>query len=275
MPHRVGRARPEWVFLAVTAICFLGGTITTASAGDIPPGEVPTTCVDVLEGRPGNELRKATDPADGSKVGAGQVVEVRMTWKAEDFTEAPLHALDCVTVDDHLEVGLSFEERRAPNDGEFTHRFTVPGSLPAGTRICDRGAVAGDGNGYFERNKSNDVCFTVVEENRPTPPVTAPPLPAVIQPPPPPPPPVAAAAPPPAQAPQTREAAEVAPRQQLAPAPVRAPGPAKPAPVRAPAPAKPVRPLPETGSDNRIPILLGGLCLALGGAVIIKTTPGR
>jgi LPXTG-motif cell wall-anchored protein len=259
--------------LAVAAIFFLGGTITTASAGEIPPGEVPTTCVDVLEGRAGNELRKATDPPDGSKVGAGQVVEVRMTWKAEDFAEAPLHALDCVTVDDHLEVGLSFEERRAPNDGEFTHRFTIPGGLPAGTRICDRGAVAGDGNGYFERNKSNDVCFTVVAA---PPPVEVPPLPVVVQPPPPvetPPPPVPPppVPPPPARAPQAREGAEVGPGQLApAPAPARAP-----APVRAPAPAKPVRPLPETGSDNRVPILMAGLCLALGGAAIIRSSPGR
>ncbi|MDQ3947290.1 MAG: hypothetical protein M3357_19455, partial [Actinomycetota bacterium] len=180
-----------------------------ADHGPRHPGEADTTCQDVLDGEPGYELEQATDPPDGSTVRAGDVIEVRMTWKADDFADGPLHnALNCVTVDGRLETALSLVGRDAANDGEVTHRFTVPAGLPAGAPICARGAIAGDGNGYFELNKSTDNCFKVAadspSEQAPAPgPPPAPPPPAQVPPASPP----ASPAPPPAEAAPVSEVA--------------------------------------------------------------------
>ena len=140
-----------------------------ASAGpeDGPPIRRDTTCATVLEGDRGWELQQETDPADGSHVHPGDDVAVLMTWDETDFADGPLYnTLDCVTVDGALDESLSLVEADPPNDGEFTHNFTVP-DVAAGTEICSRGAVVGDGDGYFELNPSNDVCFTVIEAPAP------------------------------------------------------------------------------------------------------------
>ncbi|MGH9034397.1 MAG: hypothetical protein ACRD0O_01415, partial [Acidimicrobiia bacterium] len=139
-----------------------------AAGGKSDPGGPDPTCAQILDGRPGWELAQETVPAAGSEVHGGQIIEVRMTWDSADFADAPLyHALDCVTVDGRLRTGLSLDEPNSPNDGEVTYRFEVPSGLMTGTEICSRGAIAGDGNGYFELNPSNDACFTVVEDLTP------------------------------------------------------------------------------------------------------------
>jgi hypothetical protein len=146
------------------------------AGGKSDPGGPDPTCAQVLDGKPGWELKQKTVPPADSEVHSGQMIEVRMSWDREDFADAPLyHALDCVTVDGRLRTGLSLDERNSPNDGEFTHHFEVPSGLMGGTEICSRGAIAGDGNGYFELNPSNDACFTVAEGR--TPPEPSPCLP--------------------------------------------------------------------------------------------------
>lgn len=163
--------------------------------GKSDPGGPDPTCAQVLDGKPGWELKQETVPAAGSEVHANQVIEALMTWDTTDFADAPLyHALDCVTVDGRLRTGLSLDEQQTPNDGEVTHQFEVPAGLMIGTEICSRGAIAGDGNGYFELNPSNDACFTVVESDTPpepppvctTPPGTPPDEPGSCTPQPPP-----------------------------------------------------------------------------------------
>jgi hypothetical protein len=45
----------------------------------VSPRGQETTCAEVLDGEGGWELKQDTDPSDGSGVGAGDVVEMRMT----------------------------------------------------------------------------------------------------------------------------------------------------------------------------------------------------
>ncbi|MGH9041460.1 MAG: hypothetical protein ACRDZ3_14645 [Acidimicrobiia bacterium] len=155
--------------LGVLAVLLLGPVGGAhGDHGDEPPNHQQTTCTEVLAGDQGWELKQETDPEPDSEVRAGDNIDVRMTWDATDFADGPLYnVLDCVTVDSALDTALSLIDRDAPNDGEFTYRITVPGGLSAGTELCSRGAIAGDGNGYFELNPSNDACFTVAEGGTP------------------------------------------------------------------------------------------------------------
>ncbi|HYT38835.1 MAG TPA: hypothetical protein VEN99_04955 [Acidimicrobiia bacterium] len=141
-----------------------------AGAASSHPGGVSDTCPEVLAGAPGGGLEKVTEPADGSDVRHGAVVAVTLRWDTTTFTSPVLHkALDCVTVDGTPVDQLSTQERDTANDGRFDYRFTVPDNLADGTRLCDRGFVSGpDGENGFNREKSNDVCFTVRGE-APTP----------------------------------------------------------------------------------------------------------
>jgi hypothetical protein len=134
-----------------------------ATAGVSHPGGVDDTCDEVLRGSPGEALTKETDPPAGSEVRAGDEVTVRLQWDPGDFADGPLHkVLDCVTVAGDLDRDRSVQKRDPANDGEFIHRYRIPGDAAPGTRVCDRGFVSGDGSGGdFERQKSNDVCFEV------------------------------------------------------------------------------------------------------------------
>jgi hypothetical protein len=244
-----------------------------AGAAQSHPGGVSDTCPEVLAGAPTGGLEKVTDPVDRSEVRRGDVVAVTLRWDTTTFTSPLLHkALDCVTIDGALADQLGFQERDTANDGNFETRFTVPGDLAAGTRLCDRGFVSGPGrdNG-FERLKSNDVCFTVRGD-----------IPATVP------------------APAETSPAPEAPASSATPAPSEAPAssPASPSlasPVDSATPPVPVgagpaghgRPgtavgpdetvlgtravLPRTGSAIEGPIrlamvtlLLGGICLMAG-----------
>ena len=134
-----------------------------AGAAQSHPGGVSDTCPEVLAGAPTGGVEKVTDPADGSEVRRGAVVAVTLRWDTTTFTSPVLHkALDCVTVDGALADQLGIQERDTANDGSFETHFTVPGDLVDGTRLCDRGFVSGPGHdNRFDREKSNDVCFTV------------------------------------------------------------------------------------------------------------------
>ncbi|MDQ3946866.1 MAG: hypothetical protein M3357_17255 [Actinomycetota bacterium] len=236
----------------------------------------------MLDGKPGWELKQKTVPADGSVVRSGQLIEVSMTWDDKDFADAPLyHALTCVTVDGRLETALSLVEPDAPNDGDFIHRFAVPDGLPTGTAICSRGAIAGDGNGYFELNPSNDVCFTVAEDR--TPPTPQPPPQTIVQPPPPvvPPRPVVTPPTPPPPAvvfPSTPPSPTVVPPPQTEVAPrVQGVTEERPPPaeqINAPV-VRQAEQLPRTGHPGRPLILSAGLLLALGGAALIGAVKRR
>ena len=149
-----------------------GGLAITApaAAGPSHPGGVDDTCDEVLSGPPGGELVKETEPPDGSQVQPGDEITVRLRWTAGSFADRPLHkVLDCVTVDGRLLAGASIQERDTDNDGEFAHTYRIPADATPGTRVCDRGFVSGNGSGGFEREKSNDVCFEVAAP--PTPPL--------------------------------------------------------------------------------------------------------
>ena len=148
--------------LAAASLTMAGAGV--AWAEDSHPGGLPETCPEVLSGAPTGDLEKRTDPSDGSDVRVGDLVTVTLRWDPRSFDGPLLHkVLDCVTVNGEIAPDLSGQERDAPNDGRFEWHFTVPADVAAGARICDRGFVSGPApGGDFEREKSNDICFTVV-----------------------------------------------------------------------------------------------------------------
>ena len=265
-----------------------------AGAAQSHPGGVSDTCPEVLAGAPTGGVEKVTDPVDGSEVRRGEVVAVTLRWDTTTFTSPVLHkALDCVTIDGALADQLGFQERDTANDGSFENHFTVPGDLADGTRLCDRGFISGPGNdNRFDREKSNDVCFTVrgdmpatvpaPAETRPVPgaPVSSETLaPSEAS--------VAPAAPP--ETPDAVPAPEPQPASSLA-SPVDSATPI-PAPVGA-GPAGRGMPgtgagpdatvlgtqdlLPRTGSAIEGPVRLATLTLLLGGICLLASwRPGR
>ncbi len=145
-----------------------------AGAAQSHPGGVTDTCPEVLAGAPTGGIEKVTRPTDGSEVRGGDVVSVTLRWDTTTFTGPVLHkALDCVTIDGAPADELSTQERDTPNDGIFEFEFTVPGDLPDGTRLCDRGFVSGPAGEGFDRQKSNGVCFVVRVDQPAAPPVPA------------------------------------------------------------------------------------------------------
>ena len=134
-----------------------------ASATPSHPGEVLDTCPEALAGRPTGGVEKLTRPPAESVVHPGELITVSLRWERGIFERHVLHkALDCVTVDGQFAPALSVQERDTVNDGLFELAYAVPADLAAGTRLCDRGFVSGaTAGGGFEREKSNDVCFTV------------------------------------------------------------------------------------------------------------------
>lgn len=150
------------LLLAVGGLTLPGAGAAWAESSH--PGGLPDTCPEVLSGAPTRDLKMGTVPSAGSGVRGGDVITVTLRWNPETFGGPAVHkVLDCVTVNGDFAPELSLQERDAPNDGRFERHLTVPAHVPVGARICDRGFVSGGGSGTsFEREKSNDTCFTVV-----------------------------------------------------------------------------------------------------------------
>jgi hypothetical protein len=246
------------------------------------PGGIVDTCPEILRGRPTGNLEKATLPADGSTVRAGQQVAVTLRWDQGDFSGVQLHkALDCVTVNGELSEALSVLSRDLANDGTFEHSFVVPADLKPGSRLCDRGFVSGTGVvGDFDGHKSNDVCFDVAAPSQGPPGSTPVATPATTSGPTPPP--ITGSGPP----------ASVSSPEGGLPAP---PGPDIAGPVVPPdtahgvPPAQPVTtelrpehpgidvrpsaagkpPIPATGRTEQPFVLFSGAALALGGLAMV------
>ena len=161
------------------------GALTLPGAGhawaqDSHPGGLPDTCPEVLSGAPTGDLEMRTVPPGGSDVQGGDIITVTLRWNPKSFDGPSVHkVLDCVTVTGKFAPDLSGQERDAPNDGLLQRLFTVPADVPVGDTICDRGFVSAPESGdSFERQKSNDTCFTVVPAGTPpngSPPPAAPP----------------------------------------------------------------------------------------------------
>jgi hypothetical protein len=249
-----------------------------AGAAQSHPGGVSDTCPEVLAGAPTGGVEKVTDPVDGSEVRRGDVIAVTLRWDTTTFTSPVLHkALDCVTIDGALADQLGFQERDTANGGSFETHFTVPGDLADGTRLCDRGFVSGPGNdNRFDREKSNDVCFTVRGDMPATAPApSAMPAPSEA--------PVAPAAP--SGTPDAASGPEPRPVSSL-PSPVDS---ATPIPAQAGAgpagqgmPGTGIGPdatvlgtqdvLPRTGSAIEGPVRLATLALFLGGICLLASS---
>lgn len=267
------------------------GTAASVGASGSHPGGVPQTCPEILSGPPTGGVEKETSPPEGSVVVAGDVVEVTLRWAPGDFDGAELHkALDCVTVDGTLAESLSVEEKPTGNDGVFTHRYAIPEGLPAGAAVCDRGFVSGPGSGGgFDREKSNDVCFEVgggsqTQPGRDLPPGTVPPesRPPDSAVPGEPVPPVPDSAPPGSQLPGSQlpgsqpptgsqPATGDVPTGDVLPGRLDTARPPADATStvdgRNPGPGVDLRgeQLPRTGGGSRLPVLVAGVALALGG----------
>ena len=260
---------------ALTSSFALGGP---AGAAPSHPGGLADTCPEILAGAPTGGLEKVTDPPDGSEVRRGTLVVVTLRWDRATFAGTVLHkALDCVTVDGAPAERLGIQERDTANDGTFETRFTVPDDLADGTRLCDRGFVSGPGPGdTFERQKSNDVCFTVAgDASTPAPTETMLPTPA----------PSLQATPPPSDIPDIATTPTPAPDSSVA-LPGNGTNPSPP-PVDANragrgTPGTPVGPdvdvlgeqrtvLPRTGSPIGVPVRLAMLALLLGGSCLLAS----
>ncbi|MDQ1517459.1 MAG: hypothetical protein QOE80_3289 [Actinomycetota bacterium] len=269
-------------------LLIVAGVMFTASAGPAGatashPGGIVDTCPEILRGRPTGNLEKATLPADGSTVRAGQPVAVTLRWDQGDFSGAQLHkALDCVTVNGEVSEALSVQSRDPANDGTFEHSFVVPADLEPGSRLCDRGFVSGPGSvGDFAGHKSNDVCFDVAAPSEGPPGST--PVAAPDTTPGPTPPPVTGSRPPAApsspEAPTPDIAAPVVPPDTAHSMP-----PAQPVPteLRPEQPRIGVRPgvagkpaIPATGRTEQPFLLASGAALALGGLAVAGSARRR
>ena len=255
------------------ALMAAGLAAGAALAAVAPSARVPSpaeeTCEEVGQGEPTGKLHKTTVPPDGSEVEPASPIEVTLEWDASALEGALLHkALDCVWVDGRLVPQLSVEQRNAPNDGRFLHRYVVPADLPAGSKVCDRGFVSGGMTGdTFSRHKSKEVCFTVkppLPATVPAPLTPAPLTPAPLTPAPPdrPAEPVPDASRATLGAPETPEPTP-APPLQAAPA-------VTPAPPAPPAPRSPLQPvLPQTGGRGRPLLVAAGADLAFAGLALI------
>ena len=270
-----------WRRVALGGIAVLTSSfVITVPAGATPshPGGVSDTCPEVLAGAPTGGVEKVTDPADGSEVRRGTVVAVTLRWDTTTFTSPVLHkALDCVTVDGAIADQLGTQERDTANDGSFETHFTVPGDLADGTRLCDRGFVSGPGHdNRFDRDKSNDVCFTVQGDTPATVPAPAETSPA----------PAPSGTPDVAPGPGPLPAGPVAsPVNSATPMPV----PIGASPAGRGTPGTAVGPdttvlgiaaeqdvLPRTGSTVEGPVRLAALALLLGGICLLASRrPGR
>jgi hypothetical protein len=190
-----GRKMRIWGKCVVAAAALVaaqaGFGVHFASATPSHPGEVLDTCPEALAGGPTGGVEKLTRPPAESVVHPGELINVSLRWEPGIFERPVLHkALDCVTVDGQFAPALSVQERDTVNDGLVELAYTVP-AVSAGMRLCDRGFVSGaTAEGGFDREKSNDVCFTVQlgVAGSPAPaasPVLAPaPVPTVVTPPP-------------------------------------------------------------------------------------------
>lgn len=263
-----------WKLVAGTGcvVMAVGLGASAAPASRPVPSPAEDTCEEVGRSEPTGNLNKTTVPPDGSEVEPGTPIEVTLEWDASDLRGALLHkALDCVWVDGRLAPPLSTEQRGAPNDGRFRHRYVVPPDLPAGSTVCDRGFISGPvGDDTFARHTSKKVCFTVkspvpvIGPTPPAPPVSAPPASASG----PPPPDRPAESVPDARAPLGPEVPGPPPVSAPLAAPAVAPAPPALAPVSSPlAPAPPV--LPTTGGDARRLIAAAGADLTFAGLALI------
>jgi len=220
---------------------------------------ITRTCERVLGQPPTGGLDKATEPAAGTTVAPGDEISVSVTWDPADWSGESLHkAIDCVTVNDVLTLGLTVEERPTDNDGTFEPTYIIPVDVVAGDEICDQGFLSGDSSGGgFDHSLSNQVCFTVEQPEGTTSsaPVETPPPDSRVP---------AAPAPTPAAPPATDVLGEqmTAPVETVAPAPEAGPvllaGPPVPEVLGAT--------LPRTGAETRRgPMLAAGVILSLGG----------
>ena len=247
-----------------------------AGAAQSHPGGVSDTCPEVLTGAPTGGVEKVTDPVNGSEVRRGDVVVVTLRWDTTTFTRPVLHkALDCVTIDGALADQLGFQERDTANDGSFETRFTVPGDLADGTRLCDRGFVSGPGNDNgFDREKSNDVCFTVRGDAPATTPAPAETSPAPVVP------------APPSSATPAPSGASASPLASPVDSATPIPGQVGAGPAGEGRPGTAVGPeatvlgtqdvLPRTGSAIEGQVRLATLALLLGGVCLLASRrPGR
>jgi hypothetical protein len=168
------RGRTRLLFVLGAVVFFLSCVALTASADHTLTHSRLYGCEGVK--KPTGDLLKSTDPAPGSTVQPGQVIQVNLTWDAEKYDEEEdLHkVLDCVTVNGKLDEVLSGGEKPTANDGVFQHDYTVPADAAPGTEVCDQGRLSGGEEDDYERAISEVVCFKVA------PPPPPPPAPEVL-----------------------------------------------------------------------------------------------
>lgn len=248
-------------------------TLVTPAAGErygpgrMPARDIAADCEDASMNTPRGEsgaVKLTTDVPDGTTVGPGEDILLRLTWDPSRWTGPQLdRALDCVRVKGELASDLSAEEAPTANDGVFEYRLHVPDDIRPGCDICAEGFVAGQAGGGPQQVRSQRHCFMSGPPRPPTPPVTRPPTPPATQAPP---------------TPPTTAALEPRAAPADLPAEVAGVTVSRPLPAPAPAPAPQGKPaeLPRTGAAaGRRTTAGGGLALSFGGLAVMGATAGR
>ena len=139
-----------------------GAGLAASDAFAAPPSPEPAACDEALRRDATDGVETFTSPAEGSQVHVGDPIEMTAVWRAASFDAATVESvLQCVTVDDHLLVELSVVAVQVPNDGEFTHRFTVPTEVAPGSVVCGRSFVSGPlYGGVMVTEAGGRLCFT-------------------------------------------------------------------------------------------------------------------
>jgi hypothetical protein len=162
--------------IAGAAAALLLGTLLAAPALAGQPGNFTTDqlCAKTLTKGPG-EAPGVTKSVDASgTVTAGQTVHVTVTQNQPETNTQVLAAGDCVTINGAYQSSLSQSSTPSNVNGPWHFSYTVPDSVKAGDKLCDRAAVdarrTGEDNSAHQ--KSNTVCLTVASSPTTTTPVT-------------------------------------------------------------------------------------------------------
>jgi hypothetical protein len=264
----------------VTGLAPLSGAgVDAAAAGESPAGVCRSTFGE-------------SGPVGGPVVGegpSGDPMTTTIGWDPFDWSDGLREIVTCVSVGGRAAPELTTSRSLPRNDGSLVISLTLPIGEP-GSQICEQSILLGP-NGVAQRTTS-PVCFKLRAGEAP--PGSGAPAPGGA----------AAPAAYPASTPPARAAFEAARGgfdvpavRPVAPDPVAGvavpapawPDPASPAAAARPRPSTvaaaaptpsdptgaPVATLARTGIDEHIPLASAGGFLALGGAAIIFSAPGR
>ncbi|HEY4409049.1 MAG TPA: hypothetical protein VGO87_04155 [Acidimicrobiia bacterium] len=136
----------------------------TARAG----ADTASDCTAAFTTSPATQLSFTTDPPVRYAT-IGQTVSLSAGWDPAAW-DSVTSAVACVQVNDAVNDVLGGSEAAPADSGAFTHSFTIPADVPAGSVLCARIRLAGDPAGPETEAVwvSNTHCFEVDTETTDT-----------------------------------------------------------------------------------------------------------